>query len=128
MAIFQMCLIGVLQTKILLVLYKRRKTGKHIQQHSETKEQNTLHLMKETSAVVEVKMALSTFLLFIAMLFKVIFFIMYIAKLTDFAFSIFMYATDTFSLINSILLFVTSQCVRQMIYNFVIRRKKYTFV
>jgi hypothetical protein len=117
-----MCLVCMMQMKTFWVLYNRRKVGVG------AKSDKPLQLKANTrDDGVEMRLLFNAFALFIAMSMKVVFYIC-VLYASEYINDIYMFATDTFSLISPVLLVISSKYVRHMLFDFIVKRQKYNIM
>jgi hypothetical protein len=88
----------------------------------------TTKMKTKISMNIELKMVINTFVLFIAMAFKSVFFILLVSSnFTGVSpFTVFLYATDIFSLLSPLLLVFSSSHVRNMLKDFILRQRTFS--
>jgi hypothetical protein len=130
MALCQIVFIAVLQCKSLYTLYKRRHVNNTSAHKSigVSKVGTTMQHATKVATNVELRMMLNTCVIFIAMAFKAVFFVLLLSSNATSInpFQVFLYATDVFSLLSPVVLVFSSKHVRKMLIEFVLHHRKYT--
>jgi hypothetical protein len=116
-------LVYIISAQLILfcVLYKKRKIGQNV-----SKSQTGTHSAQtkiKISASVEHKLVLSTLFIGIAMMMKLLFYTLLLFAIGPQSLSLLLFATDSFSIINPILLIVSSEFTRNMLRQFVCGKK-----